>query len=351
MALLGFEGFDGIGGAADLILGPLNSVLGGQSPAINTSHARLGAGNCLALSGGTGPGMILLRALGKSINSAIVGAALITISGQSFIGLFNGTTCQVSFSSDASGVLRVYRGLPSNGVLLAVASQVVIASIYNFFELQATIGTGTSGSIVARVNSNPVVTLVSVNASADGTPTTNQVGFGTTATSIGTTSGYLDDIYLLDLSGAAPYNTFLGDVHVTTLFPSADVGTAGWTPSSGVVNSNWQEVSETAMDSDTSYNISALAGQTDQFATAGLTLTPSLVFGVQVKLAARLDNAGADQIAAVVTSNSIQQIGAPLNLLTNYSYVDQIFLADPNTAVAWTAAGVNAASFGYTRVS
>jgi hypothetical protein len=345
MALLGFEGFDGINSATDLILGPFSSVLGGTNPSINTSNARGGTGNCIGLNGSVAPGMQLLRATGEAGQTIIIGAALLPTNGKIFIGVFNGTVCQASFACDTSGNLTVYRGLPG-GTLLSTAPTIVLSSVYNYFELQVTVSTN-NGSLTARVNGTIVINLSSINTSVDGTSIVNQVGVGSTYIGAGN-CGYVDDMYVSDLTGNVPYNSFLGDVHVTTMFPSANGSTVSWTP---LANANWQEVSDTAMDSDSSYNLSNVPGQIDTFVTAGLSITPTTIYGVQVKMATRMEAGGADQIAAVVNSNSIQQISVGQNVLSSYTYIDQIFVADPNTSVAWTMAGVNAAQYGYKRIS
>ena len=346
MALLGFEGFDGVASATDLLLGPFNVLLGGTNPTVTTSNARTGTGNCIGLNGASAPGMQLLRATGTSAASVIVGAALITTNGSSFIGVYNGAVCQASFACSTAGVMTVYRGLPSSGTLLATASTLVIASVYNYFELLVSVGSGTSGALTARVNGSTVLNLGSLNTSFDGTTIVNQVGVGSTYTGTGN-CGYLDDFYFVDLTGAPPYNTFLGDVHVNTLLPSGN-GNVQWTPSAGA---NWQAVSDAAMDSDGSYTTSVVPGQVDLFNTPGLAATPTTIYGVQIKLATRSEGAGSDTIAGVVTSNNTQQVGAPQTVLSNYTYVDNVFVNDPSTNAAWTKTGVNAAQFGYKRIT
>jgi hypothetical protein len=345
MALLGFEGFDGVNSSTDLILGPFNSVLGGANPSINTGNARGGSGNCIGLNAAASPGMQLLRATGTVGQTAIIGAALLPTNGKIFLGLYNGTTCQVSFACDTNGNLTVYRGLPSSGTLLATATTIVLSTVYNFFELQATISSS-NGSIIARANGSTVINLSSINTSVDGTMIVNQVGVGSTYTVSGN-CGYLDDMYLSDLTGQLPYNNFLGDVHITTMFPNNNGTTVQWQPLSGA---NWQSVSETAMDSDASYNLATVANLVDTFNVAGLSNNPTTVYGVQVKLAARMETAGADQLAAVVVSNNTTQVGSGQNVLSSYTYIDQIFTTDPNTGTSWTKTGVNAAQYGYKRI-
>jgi hypothetical protein len=345
MALLVFEGFDSVNSVADLILGPFNSILGGVNPTIDPTNARTGSGQCIGLNGVASTGMQLLKATGTSSSTIIVGAALITNNGKSFIAVYNGTVCQVSFACDTSGTMTVYRGLPSTGVLLRTAPTIVLASVYNYFELQVTVASGTGGSLTARANGAIVINLAALNTSVDGTSLTNQIGVGSTYTTVGN-AGYLDDLYVSDLTGSAPYNTFLGDVHVSTLFPNANASVS-WTPSTGA---NWQNVDDPAMDSDTTYNSSDTPGQTDLFTTPGLSSLPTTIFGVQVKMATRMETAGSDLIAAVVNSHSTIQIGASQPILSSYTYIDQLFLTDPFTTTAWTVAGVNAAQYGYKRI-
>jgi hypothetical protein len=196
------------------------------------------------------------------------------------------------------------------------------------------------------------LTVSGVNTSADGTVNVTQAYVGVVAQS-GQLSGnpnmvYFDDLVLLDTTGGAPTNTFLGDVRVLTTFPTGAGNLTQWTP---LASTNWSQVSETAMDSDTSYNYSGTNGQIDLFTQGGLAVTPLTIFAVKIRCASKLDSAGGDTLAGELRSASTNYVSAAQPVLSTYSYLDFIWTTDPGTGVAWTKTGVNAAQIGYNRVA
>lgn len=152
-----------------------------------------------------------------------------------------------------------------------------------------------------------------------------------------------DDVYILDSSGSAPNNTFLGDVVVETLFPSGAGATTNFTPSTG---SNFQNVDDTNHDGDTTYNSASTVGNRDTFATTNLVGTSATIYGLQTNIVARTSTLGVRSISDVVVSTGTFD-GDNFALSANYENYRTLKPLNPNTSAAWTVSEVNAAEFGY----
>jgi hypothetical protein len=385
MALVSYQGFDGLNNATDLVTGPFSSfsnvdLESGNSDTcllqaiVTSTNARGGVGNCVAFNSsgfmGTSAGFLssLTRGYGETISTAIVGAAVLlpsfTVSGSfspnnmyACIGFKNAGVVQVLVRIDSSGAVTAWRVAPFSGtyysgVLLGTSGSTISPTSYNYIELQATIGTGTSGSLIVRNNGAVILNLSGINTSADSTVNLTQafVGLGAINGNInsGTNLVYFDDFVMLDTTGSAPYNTFLGDVRVQTVYPLAAGALTQWTP---LASTNVSQVNETAMDSDASYNSSGTNGQIDLFTQSGLAVTPQTIFAVKVRLACRLDSAGGDTVAGELRSGGSNYAATAQAVLATYSYLDFVWTTDPATSAAWTKTGVNALQIGYNRVT
>ena len=378
MALVSYQGFDGLNNSTDLLAGPFNSFTysnetGGNSDnplvsiVVTSTNARGGVGNCVTFNtAGTGTGASFhnraIKGFNSTISSAIMGVAVIfpssAISGNIYptLGFANAGTVQLTVRMDNTGTVTVWRGRPNaaNGTLLATSSTTLSPTSYNYLELQATIGSGTSGSFTVRANGVIMTGLnvSGVNTSGDGTANLTQAFIGPYTQSGGMTSGinfcYYDDMVMLDTTGVSPYNAFLGDCRVQTVYPVASGALVQWTP---LASTNVSQVQETAMDGDTSYNASGTNGQIDLFTQGGISNAPLNIFAVKVRLACRLDSAGGDTVAGEVRSGGANYAATAQAALSTYSYLDFIWTTDPATSAAWTKTGVNALQIGYNRVS
>ncbi len=160
----------------------------------------------------------------------------------------------------------------------------------------------------------------------------------------GSTGGCYDDMYTCDTTGPAPYNTFLGNIRVETLFPTSNVSVT-WTP---LASTNWVEVSEVNMDSDVSYNSQASTG-TDTFGHGSLVSTPATIFAINVVSCARKSDVKNLTYRNKLTSGATSVNGVTADLATVYTYSSDMYLVDPHTSAAWDATTVNATVFGYER--
>ncbi len=223
----------------------------------------------------------------------------------------------------------------------------------DYFEVLVTVD-GAAGVITVRNNGQTILNLTGVNTQATGNATWDAIEFFQQADGFGNPPAwFVDDLYYCDTTTGPnptyPCSSFLGDVRVITLFPTGNGATIQWTPLSGA---NWQNVSETAMDSDTTYNSSSTPGNQDFYNFQALTGSPlPAVIAVQVTGAYRKDDGGSRVVLQKISSSASVGSGTNASIPVTYAYVTDLFMLDPHTSAAWTATAVNGLSAGPDLVS
>lgn len=155
-----------------------------------------------------------------------------------------------------------------------------------------------------------------------------------------------DDFYYGDTTvgpGIYPGSSPIGDCGTDTVFAIGN-SSVQFTPLAGT---NWGEVSETAMDFDTSYNFSSTVTNEDLLNFAALLSNTTLVYGVQITYAARKDDVGARSVKSALKSSTTEVYGSVVSLSQTYTYTTDQWILDPNTAANWTVGAVNALAAGY----
>jgi hypothetical protein len=160
---------------------------------------------------------------------------------------------------------------------------------------------------------------------------------------------YVDDFFGGDNNSPAPSASSLpiGPRFITTKRPSSD-SSVQFVPDSG--SSNSARVNEVSADEDSSYVQSNTSGNADTYNYGAIGFTPATVTSVQV--VSRVKNPGAGTInhKARCISNGTTSDGSSTVTPTSYSDIRAIYNQDPNTSASWTAANVDAATFGITVV-
>jgi len=251
--------------------------------------------------------------------------------------ILDASTLQCDLRLLADGTLRITR----NGTVLGTTTFAIASGTYYYIEFKIKIDNST-GTADIVVNGSNKLALSSQDTQNTANATANQVRLGNNAVSTASTLDY-DDFYSCDGTGSAPTNALLGDVRVETILPNGVGNTSAWTPSAG---SNFQNVDETAPNADTDYNSTSNAGDVDTYNYPSITPTSGTVYGVQVNMNARKDDGGTRTIAPVVRSGGTDFVGTSQNIGSSYTYYQQLYEQDPNTAAAWTISNVNAAEFG-----
>lgn len=247
---------------------------------------------------------------------------------------------QVRFEvSQSPSQVKAYKG---STLLGASPINVFSVSGYNYFEFQS-VTDPTAGTVHVRVNGQSVLNVTGINTQQS----THSYATGVLITGNYESVGFLDDLYIangVNAGGTYPCNSFLGDVHVQTLFATSN-NSVTWTPLAGT---NWQEISETVFDGDASYNSTATIGDTDSFNMAALPSTTIAVICVQLTGAYRKEGAGSHSITQKITSGGVTAVGSTWVLTETYQYFSDMFMSDPDTTVAWTVSAVNGMNPKYT---
>ena len=362
MTMRAVRGFDHETAVADLATNGTTFINGGGS--INFVSGRTSGGKAIQFGAGYHYGILAvpLNAVVSSGTEVFIGGAATGVSGSGdtffCIGvespegqlhayvLFNGTN------------IIAYRAAPGETYFTEGSPTSLGSVVYAFPAGWTRIEVGikvhaTAGEIHVRVagSATDILTVTGANTLGD----TNSGMSGIAFAAVGSPSNTLissntgatwDDMYCCDSAGTVN-NNFLGEGLVTTCFATAD-NTVQFARLSG--GSNFAMVDETAMDSDTTYNASATAGQSDLFAHGGVATTFN-IRAAQITNASRKDAAGTCSLANIISSNGIDETGATNPLATSYYYFSDIAELDPSTGAPWTVSGFNSTLIGYGRVA
>lgn len=160
---------------------------------------------------------------------------------------------------------------------------------------------------------------------------------------VGTGEGtYLDDIYICQGTGI----DFLGPVRVLHLVPNSDGDDEQWELSGG--SDSFALVDEDEpVDDDTEYIHDSVSGQRTLFtyedAPSGMG---DNIKGVQLSTSPRVDNGALDLVQQVKSGGTLYPRVAQNISSGTFTQIQDLMETDPDTGLAWTEAGLNAAQFG-----
>lgn len=296
-------------------------------------------GLVLTAASGLGPltagGVLGMRMSFSSVSSGQYGAITFTNSDSS--------AAEFTIQRASDGTVNLRRGDGSTGTIVASSSAGAIpADTFGFLEIKwNTIST--TANVTVRWNGTAIITATSVNIQGGtGTHTVGAVAFyGRTDT---------QDLYLLDLTGSAPLNDFLGDHQVLGWLPNASTAT-GWTPSASTnlsqVNSN-----SGGRPASSSYNKATTAALEDRYSFAPGLLANQQVRAVVTRVCTFNSVSSGATVAARLKSGATTTSGATATPpITTSTYQTDVWSTDPNTSNAWLPAAVNAAEVGYRSIA
>jgi hypothetical protein len=259
------------------------------------------------------------------------------------------TTPQVTLSWLPTGQLQVTRG-DSGGTVLGTSTGSVISATGSYFYIEIKITFNTlAGTIDVRAAGVPVAGLTGLTglntapSGADGASVIHLGSCKPVSIAAATDTAFVDDFYVLSTTGGVNVN-FLGDVRVVCVFPNGAGASTQFTPNGAAAN--WQCVSETSEDGDTTYVADANIGDKDLYVKQATPVTTGPIYAVQLCSVARKDDSGVRSIANTVLSGATAEDGATQALGTTYAWYLDIMESDPNTAGPWTKTTFDAAQIG-----
>jgi hypothetical protein len=241
----------------------------------------------------------------------------------------------------ANGAIEVSR----DGTVLATsAAGTILSDGYNFLEVRAVID-GAAGIVTVDLDETNVHTLVSQNTENGGSGLIDEIRHWGTTDIV-----FYDDIYINNNLGAAPQNAFLGNTHIGISIVAAD-GALNEFPVLEPVSptDHFEKVNEVPPDEDTSFVASDTPGEQELFTLQGLPtiLGDGTIYGVQVSVFAKKDNAGTRQIKPLLNPGVTTASGTDLVLSTSYDYAIEVWQQNPDTVADWAdAAEVEACEIG-----
>ena len=349
MALLFMDSFDHYA-TADILpkwTGYSSAVWG-----INTTNGRHSSRSLRSSTAGS----VLYKTVAASGAVAICGfgyriSALATT--HKIIGFYDSiaTKDQVYIQLNSNGSIAAYRGSASTGstpnvgagtLLGTSAVGVITAATYHHIETKVLLS-DTVGTVTVNVNGVAALTLTTQDTST-GTLVWDTIWMHTN----GGGNADWDDLWVCDSTGATPWNDFLGDARIDSVFPTGAGASTGWTPLS---STNVSNVDETTPDGDTTYNHTTTPTATDTFVVGDSPVPGATVLGVQSCVNIKKMDAGTGTFATVTRHSGTDYVGTTQALTTSYTYYFNLAQVNPGTSAAWTESNFNAAEFGYSRIA
>jgi hypothetical protein len=336
MALLLFDGFDHYGNGQTVIHANGKWVSGAGSSSNNRNR-----------TGGFALGISTLDTVTTKVLPAsggcIVGLAFnypgIPNNSQDFIQIREGATTHMILTFNNSGQLQVKRG----ATILATGTTIYPANSWFHLQFKAIID-DVNGSYETRVDGvvEPLLTNVGPVDTRNGGATGQWDRILLNYLLTGAQFNYIDDFFVLDTSGAAPRNNFLGTAKVETLMPQTDAvaagSNAGLTPSTGT--DHGALVDEVGPNT-TDYNSSPTVGLKDTYQYPPMTLTGT-IFGVQTNMYISKSDATVRQVCPVVRTASVDTDGPNVSPTTTFGYFTRMWEQDPNAGapIEWTTGSI-----------
>lgn len=251
---------------------------------------------------------------------------------------------QFSVGYNGTGQIGLYQGGLYNGTGSAtpisgstLSSFTIIPNAYGFVEVYGLINPS-AGIITIRYNGNTVLTFTG-NTRQTANSSVGRVYLGALNSSGGAAIPHrFDDVYILDGTGSAPLNTFLGPGHIITDGPNADSATAGL--------NTWAATSPQGTDYGNAANIPPNTAQYNSSGTVGQRMSlrfppfspaqASQCLILNTWYNAELDAAGVRTITPIYRSGTTDQAGAPISLTGTYVYYSQNSILNPATGLNWS---------------
>jgi hypothetical protein len=161
--------------------------------------------------------------------------------------------------------------------------------------------------------------------------------------------GYYADFYMFNGTGAAPFNAALapqslGAAKMAFAIPNGAGTVSAWTPNGAATI--WQCINQIPQDGDTTYASDATPGDQYQCTFTALPLMQTLI-SVQLSTYARTDDAGPRAYqSGFWHAGTFGYSGMNQFLGGTYNYIQDEFMTNPVTGLAWAPADLTGLQFG-----
>ena len=327
---------------------PPTSIIDQQLNAnANSTAARFNGKGVQLVSGN--PSNYVGRSLNTNLTQCIIGFAhqAVNLPGGGIMGIAefydtSNSTAQFCLGVNSSGQLGLYHGaFQSIGALIGSLSTAVVSSAaWYYYEINHIVGT--SGSVTVNLNGGQILSY-SGNTNFSGGGYIGRILIGGAVNSGAAPQTYVDDWYILDGTGGAPFNAFLGPGRIQTDGPSGDFSNSGWsiTTPLGTAHQNFAQIPP----SSANYNyVSNIATNTTLLCSFPALSAPGVYF-FNVWDSDELDAAGTGDFQIRFSNNGHTQDGTAISpTAASYLYHNTISTVDPNTNSLWYNGSVSASN-------
>ncbi len=230
----------------------------------------------------------------------------------------------------------------AGNLIAASAPNVLFPGVWQYIEVLYS-PNSSGGSLQIKIDGAVVINVTGNVMTAGNPAAVNYMSFTNTAPNNVT---LIDDLYICDQTGPAPFNTYLGDVVVHAAFPVSDASPNQWTQAGGGVGHFTAIDDNPGPDDDASYLFSNTAGQQELFDIS--TFPPDIidVLAVGVNIRARKDTAGyAFYMANLVVASTEGDIG-PIVASQAYETSQSIYELAPGGG-SWTTSAAQNCKIGF----
>lgn len=261
------------------------------------------------------------------------------------VRFFSGATEQCRFEVENSGGLPRFKLV--RGATTIATGPTFALSQWFYFEFKVDVLT-TGATYELRQNEVTILSGSGANLANLGSNGADSIGWGYHASG----SVLFDDIYICDTTGAAPQNTFLGDVVAVHVLPAAEGHQNDFTPSTGTNNAALVDDPETAASS-TDYNSSDTNAQEDYYTFANMPATGlGTIYGIRISGSWAMASTGSRVVRYRYYDGAEFTLGSNVSAATTTLVeLPQVVQVNPNTGVAWTKTEIDNAEFGVEVVS
>lgn len=253
-----------------------------------------------------------------------------------FLGVFDGTTEQCRLVLNPSTGLDLYNGT----TLLGFSTTNIPIRRWVYLECKFVIADGTGGSCIINMDGGEILNVPDVDTQVSGDAQATLFKFGAYVISGSrSVTMYLDDILIHD-------STFVGDVNIACLLPSADTADKDFLRSTGSDNYALIDDPSGIHNDDTDYVYTSTDGDRDVYELTSLPSNTNKVKGVALETWSRLEASGSSLIKHVLVSDDTTDVSSGYALTTSYAPDKTIYDEDPDGPIAWTVSKTEALQAG-----
>lgn len=265
-----------------------------------------------------------------------------------FVGRSN-TGIESTVTIDTDGSIKAYRGDKST-LIGNTAPAIFTRDKWHWVEIYYGMDSS-NGAIDVWVDNKQVLTVTGANTKQNPSGTANLY----TITYCGEWyNGFTvnDDFYILDTNGPAPYNNRLGDLRISTVYPTSDLGGTNSSFTSTNAGSHFAAVNDAIVGYNTNkylYANAANIGETELFANPGIGGSPNTIFAVGVINITTKSDVGNGSIQNVlVDTNDITYKGnAQYEFYGSWTPNRTTYVNNPATGNTWKNSELANTKFGF----